>query len=488
MASVTTDKKGNRRIQFVGPDGDRKSIWLGKWELRSAERIQRHVEVLLASKMSGQPLLRETAAWLTDIGRTLRRKLERVGLLQSTEPTKAFTLGEHLDDYFKRREGSKPSTLDLWGHTKRNLLTFFSRDRALTSITPGEARDFERWLKSSKARLHRYADRSADEGLAPTTVRKRIGFAKQFFQDAVDHRRIEHNPFEKLVGTAGSNRQRDHFIDRPTAAKILEACPDNEWRLIFALARFGGLRCPSETLALTWGDVDWEKSRIRVRSPKTEHHEGKDSRLLPIFPELRPHLEAAWDEAEDGQVFVIKRYRSTDKGTNTNLRTQFGRILGKAGVAPWPKLFQNLRATRATELAGKHPAHVVAAWLECEMNLAASDPGRAAAALLGHSAQIAKKHYWQVTDTDYELAIAPDQKLAQNSAQQLHDKGSNEPHLAGEGASGASTDDGKTSRNQVDAAPDDSLRFEPKNTPILPVEDRGLEPLASTMPLSRSTN
>ena len=38
-------------------------------------------------------------------------------------------------------------------------------------------------------------------------------------------------------------------------------------------------------LLLRWADVDWERGRLLIRSPKTEHHEGKDSRLVPIFPE-----------------------------------------------------------------------------------------------------------------------------------------------------------------------------------------------------------
>jgi len=37
-----------------------------------------------------------------------------------------------------------------------------------------------------------------------------------------------------------------------------------------------------------------------VRSPKTEHHEGGESRVVPIFPELRPYLEAVFDQAEPG--------------------------------------------------------------------------------------------------------------------------------------------------------------------------------------------
>ncbi len=62
------------------------------------------------------------------------------------------------------------------------------------------------------------------------------------------------------------------------------------------------------------------------------------------------------------------------------------RIIKKAGLEPWPKLFQNLRATRATELvAAGWPEYKVCKWL-------------------GHIVAVAEKHYWQVTDDDYERA------------------------------------------------------------------------------------
>jgi hypothetical protein len=56
---------------------------------------------------------------------------------------------------------------------------------------------------------------------------------------------------------------------------------------------------------MRWGDIDWENERMTIRSCKTEHHEGKESRVVPIFHELRPFLEAAWDEAEEGAKYVI---------------------------------------------------------------------------------------------------------------------------------------------------------------------------------------
>ena len=122
---------------------------------------------------------------------------------------------------------------------------------------------------------------------------------------------------------------------------------------------------------------------------------------MPIFPELTPHLEAMWDMADVGTVHVINRYRHD----NANLRTQLARILRLAKVKPWPKLFQNLRASRATELAAEHPSHVAAAWL-------------------GHSTIVAAKHYWQVTDADFEKATSgketTDGKALHNALQSVH--------------------------------------------------------------------
>ncbi len=195
-------------------------------------------------------------------------------------------------------------------------------------------------------------------------------------------RLITENPFADMGDcSVKSNKSRQFFLLREDADKVLAACPDNEWRLIFALARFGGLRTPSETLLLRWDDVDWERGRLLIRSPKTEHHEGKDSRFVPIFPELRPYLDTAWEQAADGAEFVIARRR----GSNINLRTQLLRIIPKTGLTAWPKLFQNLRATRETELAETYPLHVVVAWL-------------------GNSQLVAAKHYLQVTDEHFAKA------------------------------------------------------------------------------------
>lgn len=184
---------------------------------------------------------------------------------------------------------------------------------------------------------------------------------------------------------------RQRFITREETAWLLEACPNTDWRSMVSLCRFGGLRSPSEVLSLRWQDVNWAGQRMRVRSPKTERHVGKASREVPLFPELAAALTEAFDAAPEGAEYVIAddTYRAaadTAGGWRScNMRTQFGRIIRRAGLEPWPRLFHNLRASRETELAQEYPIHVVTAWL-------------------GNTPKIAMKHYLMTTDADFQKA------------------------------------------------------------------------------------
>ena len=190
--------------------------------------------------------------------------------------------------------------------------------------------------------------------------------------------------------------------------KLLEACPNHDWRMIITLARYGGLRCPSEVLSLKWQHVDWDQRRIRVPSPKTEH-QGKESRMIPMFPELRVALEEAWELAAEGAVYVIdEQYRkAANRKTgwrNTNLRTYFMKIVQRAGLQPWPKLFHALRSSRETELVRQFPLHVVTSWL-------------------GNTPAIALRHYLLTTDEDFQRAAGGGEEVpalgqSRNSAEQ----------------------------------------------------------------------
>ena len=94
-------------------------------------------------------------------------------------------------------------------------------------------------------------------------------------------------------------------------------------------------------------------------------------------------------------------------GGGLNLRTTFTKIVARAGCKPWPRLFQNLRASCETDWVEKHPAHECAAWL-------------------GHSPAIAAAHYLQARNHHFEAVVNAGRKsdaesdaaTAQNRAQQ----------------------------------------------------------------------
>ena len=97
------------------------------------------------------------------------------------------------------------------------------------------------------------------------------------------------------LADAGYGTQRFYFVALAEVQKVLDACPDAQCRLLFALSRYGVLRCPLEHLGLRWGDVDWERGRMLIRSPKTAHHVGHELRLVPLFPELIPYLREVFE-------------------------------------------------------------------------------------------------------------------------------------------------------------------------------------------------
>jgi integrase len=365
MASISSSPDGHRTIQFVSADKRRRSIRLGKMPMRTAEEVKRRVEYLAAAVSSGTAVDNDTAKWLASIGSELHARLAAVGLVQPRLQSHA-TLGEFLGSYIDGRLDVKGGTRTCCGLSRNRLIAFFGADRAIQDITEGDA---DTWLVFLKTKY------------APATVGRTVRHAQQFFRAAVRRKLIAENPFQELKAPSQANTTRAFFVSRQIASQVLDACPDAEWRVIFALSRFGGLRCPSEHLSLEWSDVHWDKDRVRVRSPKKEHQADGGERWVPIFPELRPHLEAMFDQAEPGTVFVVNRYRNT----NANLRTQLLRIMRRAGVKPWPRLFQNLRASRETELAESYPLHVVCEWI-------------------GNTARVAEAHYLQVTEEHYQRA------------------------------------------------------------------------------------
>lgn len=161
----------------------------------------------------------------------------------------------------------------------------------------------------------------------------------------------------------------------------MDAMPDAQWRVLWALARFGGLRSPSESRLLRWTDVNWAANKLLVRTPKTEHHgEGHDYKHVPLFPELRRELDALWEQTPKGTIYVLPRWRS-----EKSLAPHISKILDRNGIPPIKTILAYARRSRAMELRRQYPEAMVARWM-------------------GHSVKIADEHYDGDMDRDFEVA------------------------------------------------------------------------------------
>ena len=368
MASIGSEgKRGERkRILFRDEQGKQQTLRLGRCSKAAAHSALAGFKRVLEAYRLGTTIHPDGVRWLESIDDTLHARVARLGLVEPREDAEVITLGELLDRFIEAAV-VKPSTLTTYRQATGSLREHLGADTAVGSITPADADDWRKAL--------------ADSGLAQATIAKRVRVAKAVFRKAVKWRLIPESPFADLRAGSQSNPDRAFYVSTEAIQAVLEACPDDQWRAIVALSRYAGLRCPSEIRLLRWGDVNWERSALTVRSPKTAGHEGGAVRLVPIAPELRPILQDLFDAAEPGTEAVVPRLHDP----TTNLRTHFQRIITRAGFQPWPRLFHNLRASCATDWVERFPNHSVAKWL-------------------GHSPLIAAQHYLQPRDAHFAAA------------------------------------------------------------------------------------
>ena len=177
---------------------------------------------------------------------------------------------------------------------------------------------------------------------------------------------------DKLPTGQSRNREYDRYITMEEYGKLLDACPSQEWRTIIALARIGGLRCPSELQRLRWSDVLHD--RFVVYSPKTEHHAGRDKRIVRLFDELRAEL----DKHDKTGGFVVQGFQ----GKTWNLYAPFQEISERAGLGRIRCPFVNMRRSRANEVVRQFGEAMERMWI-------------------GHSWGVMEKHYLLQLDEDF---------------------------------------------------------------------------------------
>ncbi len=371
MASMQFRSDRNRNgwvISFQLAGQKKKQIWFGMPEKDrgKVERIKTKIENLINAhkcRLRPEP---EDLRWAESLDDRIYGQLASVGLVpprsncyQGEEamlliPFARKTISDRTCDWSFRTVSGYSQVVD-WVSKHQP----FAKSKRLDAITRGDIDRWIRWMKES--------------GLADATISKHAKRLRTMLQFAVDDRLLSENPAKGMKFGSETNPERQAYVSREKVSKILEFCPDQDWRLILGLARFAGMR-PGEIVRLKWTDLDWDSERIRIAKFKTKRRE------CPMFAPLKSMLFEASEAASTGSVYVIQQFRDS-----SGLCTRLDRIVEKAGFEPWPKTFPNLRSSCRTDLEERFPNHVCNTWI-------------------GHSKEVADDHYLQTIDEHWERA------------------------------------------------------------------------------------
>lgn len=308
----------------------------------------------------------------------LLEKLKEKGLF---EYSVCLSLKELCERFIKDNEvqGLAPSTIQSRKNAARRLRDFFGDDRKAEDITKSEAKEYD----AEMARLVKTKE-NGGQGIAPATRSGVIKNTKAIFNWGVKMELIASNPFQCVTAGSQANRKRQYYLTLNETALILKACEytnnGDEWAVMCALARYQGLRVPSESRALRWSDVDFKNQMIHITAQKT-----KSERDMPLFKNTMSILKRLQENQEragtfNDSPFVLRTVRMV-----TNPGTTFKKIVQRAGVEDYPKPFQNLRASAATDVYNMYGTMAESRWI-------------------GHGAAIAEGHYLMVAPGTLERA------------------------------------------------------------------------------------
>jgi hypothetical protein len=223
MASIGNDPNGHRRILFVAGDGTRKTIRLGKATTRQAEAFKVKIEALIGQSITGA-VDDETSRWISGLDDAIHARIAAVGLVKPRNETTGAALGKFIDDFMARMTTAKPRTVVNMMQVKTWLLKFFPESRDMRTIGPADAEDFRTFMDK--------------QGLGDNTARRHIGRVRQLFKAAIRRGIVRGmNPFEGISATVRADKARQFNVTRDMVDKVLEACPDAQWRLLVSLSR-----------------------------------------------------------------------------------------------------------------------------------------------------------------------------------------------------------------------------------------------------------
>jgi hypothetical protein len=254
----------------------------------------------------------------------VRASFERHGLIPNGSVS--ATLGDLIRLHEPSIQDKKFLTRQKYMEWYREMEKFFGSDRSLGEIGKTDAERMRSWCLSKRFRK-----------LSTATVARGVRMCRTIFQFGVDSGLMLRNPFYKVKCGSDVNVQRQEYVERSRVMRVVEACSSEEDRFVLLLARFAGLRIPSEIRYMKFGDFTGDRFSVH---PDTK----TGPREVPFFEELRESFERLRKGRLKEDLIFPCNYAEM-----RGYRPRILRSMVTIGEKGWEKLFVNLRSSCITD-------------------------------------------------------------------------------------------------------------------------------------------
>ena len=313
-------------FEFSDLNRKRKRLRLGNCAQSTAQEVRRNLDKLIECKSFGAEVPGKVRHWLATVDARLKKQLSQLALGDVAD----VSLKDFLDDFIAKKTFSSDATRYKMQLVVDRLNQCFPK-KSLRGLSYSDAVQFQDFL----SRVCKLGENS---------VRRNCGFARQFLQAAFERQLIERNPFQlKEINTTVGVAEKD-YVETGTIEELINSCEHIQWKLLFAMSRFLGLRIPSEINQMRWEHINWEKNQLTIFSPKTAR-KNKPFRVVPLPVKVRLHLESAHAVRDTASPYVFSCLRH-----HSNLATGARRLLTKVQMKTWKAFWNSLRASCQTDL------------------------------------------------------------------------------------------------------------------------------------------
>jgi integrase len=145
------------------------------------------------------------------------------------------------------------------------------------------------------------------------------------FKLAFDEGLIQHNPIAAIKRLRGASAEKGIFTPQQIG-RLLDAAPNEEWRLLISLGYFTGARL-MDLSRLTWGAIDRQARTIAFRQKKTG-----GALVIPIHPDLERFLSKV--QTAIGRAPLMPSLADKSGTGKSGLSMAFRKIMVAAGIEP----------------------------------------------------------------------------------------------------------------------------------------------------------